>query len=380
MSKTTIIFEKDQIINDLIRIYNIVPSKPLVPIHDYYLFHVVDMHTCHIYASDATMTIRATAQVQADADNFRFCIPAKLFTETVKLLHEPTFTLTVKDNVCQLKSGKSKFKLPTENPDFFVMIEEGAQKSEVSILGLQFKDAFRVASSFINKKQDTALKNVNLSIRDNKLVVIGGQTVCLSKNNIAPHSLTSFEETSIPLGTAKILQTLFQDKDIVDVYHDGRTAMVSNSSLKLIFTLFVGKYPNTSTLFSRDKCQYFRISTSYLLEAVKRVELYSEEGSYQSIFTISAENLSITTDAPESGKAAEEHLEIISPQEFTVALPSNQLIEVLSSLTDQDTLNTESIRFYMPDTPKKPIIITDDSDSPSREFLISPMMINKPKP
>lgn len=372
--KATITFDKEQVVQDLIRAVNIIPKKPLVPINEFYMFHV-QFGTCHIYASDANMTLRVSSVVESDVDDFKFCVPAVLFTDTVKLLREPTFILTVMDKVCQLKSGKSKYKMPTEDANYFVMKEEGNRDSEVSVLGANFKDSFSIATTFIDKKTDNNLKNVNLSIRDNKMVIIGGRTILVTKHNINPHSLTKFEEVSIPYSTATTFQSIFGDKDVIDIHHDGKTAIFDNGNIKLICGTFNGKFPNTKTLFDRTGREYFSVSTSYLLDALKRIILYSPDGIYTAVFHVSKEELLITAEQEEFQKFGEERIEIQSPKDFTVALPAHQVVQVLSSLSEQDTMNTEMIRFYMGKDHKVPVILTDDNDEPSREFLVSPLMI-----
>lgn len=376
--KVTITFDKEQVVQDLIRAVNIIPKKPLVPINEYYMFHV-KFNTCDIYASDPSMTLKCSASVESDVEDFKFCVPAILFTDTVKLLREPTFTLTVMDKVCQLKSGKSKYKMPTEDFNYFVMKEEGDRTSEVSVLGAHFKDSFRIATSFIDKKTDNNLKAVNMSIQNNKLVLIGGRTVLLTKHNLAPHSLTKFDEVNIPYSTAVTIQSIFGDKDIVDIYHDGTTAIFSNGSISLSCSTFANKYPNTKSLLDRTGKQFFTISTSYLLDALKRIILYSPDGIYTVIFHVSADKLIITAEQEEFQKFGEEEIEIVSPRELTVGLPAHKLIQMLSSLTEQDTLNSEMIRVYMGEDHKRPVTFTDDNDIPTREFLVSPLMFLTPK-
>lgn len=376
--KATITFDKEQVVQDLIRAINIIPKKPLVPINEFYMFHV-QLNTCQIYASDANMTLCCQVNVESDVDDFRFCVPAKLFTDTVKLLQEPAFTLTVMDKVCQIKSGKSKYKMPTEYPNYFNTMSEGDRTSEVSVLGAHFKDSFAIATSFIDKKTDNNLKSVNLSIKDKKLTVIGGRTILVTKHNLSPHSLSDFKPISIPYSTAQVFDSIFGDKDVIDIFHDGKTVIFDNGSLRLISKTFDGKYPNTEKLFNREGKQYFTISTSYLLAALRRIVLYSPDGIYTAIFHISGEELLITAEQEEFQKFGEERIEIKSPKPFTVALPAHQVIQMLASLSEQDTLNTETMRFYMADDHSMPVIMTDDADEPAREFLISPLMITKKK-
>lgn len=377
--KITITFDKEQIVQQVIRLINIVPKKPVLPIQEFYMFEIADMHTCHIYASESNMTMRCTAQVQADSDNVKFCIPAKLFTDTVKLFHEPTFTLTLLEKVCQVKSGKSKYKMNIEDGVYFPIINEGSSINEVALRGDHFKDAMGTVVSFINKKVDNQLRNVPIYLKDNKLVIAGGENIVINRHNLMPHSVTSFKPCYVPFDTANTIKFLFGDKDIVDIYHDEKTIVFDNGSFRLACNGYSGKYPNIDKYFSYKEMPFFKISTSYFLDALNRILLYSPDGVFSVVMHVKEDSLTLTTEN-DIGNAGEDVLEISGGKEFAIGMNCHKLIQVLGSLVAGDDTKTEFVRIYLPDVHSKPIFLTDDNDSPAKEFLIATMMINLNKP
>ncbi len=377
--KITITFDKEQVVQHVIRLINIVPNKPQVPMHEFYLFDLQDMQTCHIYASESNMTMRCTANVQADSDGIKFCIPAKLFTETVNLLHEPAFTITILDKVLQLKSGKSKYKMGIEDGVYFPLIEEGNPVNEVAIRGDHFKEAISTVTSFINKKVDNQLRNVPIYLLGNKVVIGGGDSVVINRHNIMPHSVTSFKTCYIPFDTANILKFIFNDKDIIDIFHDEKTIMFDNGNFRLTCNGYSGKYPNIDKYFTYKEFGYFKVSVSYLQEALKRILLYSADGVFSVMLKLTEDTLTLTSEN-DIGHAGEDVLEITGGKEFFVGLNCHKLIQILSSMNTSDENKTEFVRIYLQDVHSKPVFLTDDNDSPIKEFLLSPLMIkNNPK-
>lgn len=272
--------DRELLLNKLNKVYKFVPSKSIIPALDNIKFEVKG-NTMSITAFNGEIQCKLSCSVDCKESGF-FCLPAKLFVSTVRLLRENELTLTVGEKKTTIKCGKSTYNIAVNvNADEFPFASFKDHKDEVTMLQSAFSDFASKTSAFAG---DDGLRpwmaGMNMSFNDKKeMVFVAATGFVMCKTVVPVISVGKWDNVTIPVTSVKKVCELC-NKGEVNILSNGSAVMFSSAAnsdeeFEVIATCINENYPQTDFLFNAERNSHFLMNVSEVIDSVNRVDLYA---------------------------------------------------------------------------------------------------------
>lgn len=365
-------------INKMVRF---TPSKTVLPAFDNFKLTVANGNM-EIIAADANMQCKMNCPVTGN-DSFSICVPARILVKTIGLFRENEVILTLKsENKIELKSGKAKYNITMDCfPKDYPKMEMGSVASEIAISQFMLKASLKSAQKFVNDGgPQTNLSGINIAEVDNRIVFTGADQRTMFRASISPISIGHWDPIIIHTETAANVMTLLEDNGEIGIVHSADrirffTAPESPDYFEVTSTTSTSKFPNSERLFNDCAPGHYVINTAELLDAVKRLKLYSGESETPSVTfsVISESELELTSQDLNFGKSGQEGISFknVGAPEIKKTLSADFLTKILS------IVDTNEVRLHFEEANNKPLFIipnTATNEENIYSFLLVSML------
>lgn len=116
-------FDRETLLGRLKILSTILPKKPVLQAYSQFLFNVKG-GVAWITSTDGSKQVTVSCDTQKHEGDCMFTIPGRLLISTLDLLLDSEIKLTVKDSLVRLKSGKSDYKMDSEDGTVYPLIPE----------------------------------------------------------------------------------------------------------------------------------------------------------------------------------------------------------------------------------------------------------------
>lgn len=374
--------DREHLADKLKKVIKFVPSKSIIPAQDNFKFTVTD-NSMEIVGADSQCQIKMYMPVKSD-NNGSFCLPAKLFLNTINLFRENEVLITKKsDTVIEIKNGKSKCKITVDcMPDDFPMMPIHETKHELSILQINLKTGIKFAEKFIDDEKSARIgaAGINIDKVNNRMVFTGLVDHLMCRVNVAPLSIGSWDENIVmPSETASKMLSILSDNGEVTMCHSkDRMIFFADDTIErfeIISTSVNTKFPNSERLFEYKGEDFIVINTLEFKDSFSRLRLYSGEFDkdkrvFMEIKEGAPEELLLTASDSLKGKDGEEAISITNHNGKTLnkQFSSGSMLKILANIEDSDLL------FFFNDSDKIACFVEPKVDGKENNFnfLIAP--------
>jgi len=352
-------------------------KKESLPITVMFLCEI-ENEVMSITATDVERRIRVQLPVRSK-DNFKFCAPGRLLTNTIELCREPEtqFTLKVKDKsfVVEVKSGKNKYVLNGFDPEDFPRQSMSNCDSEITLQSSEFRKSLRMAENLVDKNEGREqLRGLHITEKNKNIEIVSATGFYLGKFRHSPRAIKSWAACTITPAMAKMIREAFGDKEVIDVMHNGKMLFVKSDNTMVCGMLLDQKYPDTDPFFNNKEFDTeTELSTMEMLDAAKRLSLYSsDESPYIDMVSVTGSPNEILVTAVDEafGNSGEEVIHSSNVINIDTRFNS-KFVDSIISLIDEPTF-----KFFYSDTRKMAYIcptLTTDQEL-DREFVIMRIM------
>lgn len=348
-------------------------KKALIPAFENVKIDIVgDVATFTSCNGNAQLIVKCSCK---SAEDFSFCISAKLFLKTVSYLSENNVNITIKDeNKAQITSGKSRSTISLDcAPKDYQLMSHGNLTSELNINEFYLKKAFKSANKFADDS-GTNVSCINLNLVDNKIVFTSRTKAQLVRIAITPISIVSWSSISIYPEVADTLCSMLGDNGEVTVSHCGdKIAFFRNSEdvhndFSVTATTPTAKYPDTEALIKSAVCSTkILVNTVEFRAAVKRLQLYVDIARIISIELMPSGEVSMRAENSLVSSSCEEDITCLS-KVGTHNLKKNFNVEFIIQILSEIEENECWISFDE-DTKFPTYIIPHEALDKNAEFL-----------
>jgi len=242
--------------------------------------------TSHVYfeATNDNVTIKATdgeIGLVINSDNMmiehegKFTANGKKLLDIVRILKNEEITLELFENNLNIKQNKSKFKLPTFNPQNYPSFPLIENKPQIKLDSINLiKGLKKISSAIDNNNPKFELNGALLDIRSNETKLVGTDTRRLS---IAALSSQNEHEFSLIIPKKAILeiQKLFMDQ--INIYYDDTNLIITNENYYFFSRLINGNYPDYQRIIPNESKINISLPKKEMLEAIKMITTISQE-------------------------------------------------------------------------------------------------------
>lgn len=364
------ITDTTEILSKLLIAIKTISSKNTTPILDNFKIEIGDQGMLAT-ASDLETTISTVIQIlDADVEG-SFCVPAKLFIDTLKELPDMPLTFESADNVLTIKSDKGKFCIPIQSSKEYPTLKDLNDEcshceieSKILLGGIK-GTAFAVA----NDELRPVMNGIFIELSD-KITFVASDAHKLVE--IIEHCTeSSYGSFILPSKAASILNNILEKYDgTVYLSFDQSNAKVELPNFSLNFRLIEGEYPKYKNILPTGNDKVATANRSQLIKVLKRVSVFSNQASNLVKLNFTQDSLKISAQDIDYSISAYESLSIdYSSEDIEIGFKSSYLIEILSSL------KSEQVQIKLSTTNTAGLIVPV-SDEVGVTALLMPMMVS----
>jgi DNA polymerase-3 subunit beta len=330
-------FDREYLLDKIKKVYKFIPSNTVIPAQENIKF-TVKGEEMEMVGGDAQCQIKMFCKVKSSED-ISFCLPATLLMKTIDLLveNELTFTLKGEDKI-EIKSGKSKYNISSwcKAEDYPMMpMARLSDESEFIMYQHDLRTGIRMSKKFIDN-MDTNVSNqgININNINNKIIFTALDRKSMGRTETSPVSIGAwFNNFILPKDSANKIASLLNDTGEIVICH-GKDKMIlftddTVEKFEIITTSMTTAFPDSEMLFRKKKDECIILNTSEFRNAIKRLKLYSEDGSIK-LFSMSFDGNETVTMTSSNSAYQKDGEEVITVK--------NSGLEALSRGFDSDNI------------------------------------------
>jgi len=289
------------------------------------------------------LEIAITTSIPAEIKNEgSLTIPAKLFTSYVGLLPDGEISLGSEGGLdLTVKAAKSQTRVKGISADEFPLIPQVKKELSLEISSADLLEAIsQVAFASARDMVRPVLAGVNLIADKKEIRLAATDSYRLSEKIIKPLKAPENPiSVIIPARTVMELSRILEKKkDPVTLDISGSQILFLYKNIELASRLIEGSFPEYGQIIPKSHKTQISVSTSELQQAVKRVSLFTKEGSGVRLEVSGDKKLMISSDASQVGEEKAELTASIAGSENIIALNAGYLLEALGAFDTSEVV------------------------------------------
>ena len=258
----------------LINLQPFLEKKDASQITSHIYFEAVN-DTCTIKATDGEIGLIINSNNMIIEHEGNFTVNGKKFLDIVRILKDEEIILEKLENNLNIKQNKTKFKLPTFNPENYPTFPLIDNKSQIILDSIHLIKGFKKISSAIdNNNPKFELNGALLNIKKNTTQLVGTDTRRLAVVSIESQNKDEFS-LIIPKKAILEIQKLFMEK--INIYYDETNLIIQNNNYYFFTRLINGNYPDYARIIPSSNKITIQLPKKEMLDSIKMITPISQE-------------------------------------------------------------------------------------------------------
>jgi len=333
---------KEQIINGLQAVQNVVSTRTTLPILSNVLLRA-DNDRLELTATDLDVTISCAVEAKVKKPGAS-TVPVKRLFGIVRELSNSEMDVEVDEkHACTIRSGPSFYKINGLSADEFPPMPKFKEDKKVvlpqeTVKGMMKKTSFAISTD----ESRYVLNGIFLSLKDHKMTMVAtdGRRLALVDEEV-DIAEQSHGEFIVPAKTVNELNRLLQDKGELELRYAENQASFTlkdekGSSVLIVTKLIEGNYPNYRQVIPAETKERVPLVREEFLHALRRAEIMTSEKSNSVKLSFGKNKLEITANSPEVGEAKESLAVNYKGAEIAIAFNPKYMIDPLNALPNDE--------------------------------------------
>lgn len=364
------------LLSHLQTIGRVIASKNSIPILDCFLFEL-NGNRLMITAADNETRMSTTIDVNDVEGRGIFAIPSKNLLDSLKELPEQPIIFEIDDSTLEMfiyyENGKYNFigqkgeEYPLAKP-----LSDEAAKLNISAEDL-LTGITRTLFATADDELRPVMNGIYFDISDENITFVAsdGHKLVRFKNLGA----TGNERASfiLPKKPANLLKTVLpRESGNVNIGFDDNNAYVTMENMLIISRLIEGRYPNYNGVIPQDNPYKVRIDRLHLLNALKRVSVFSNPTSSLVKLNVSENSIFISAQDIDFSTSAEETVTCtFDGDPISIGFKGTYLIEILNNIPSSEVI------LELADPSRAGLVLPEENEADEDLLmLLMPMMLN----
>lgn len=367
------IVSTSSLLKHLTTLNGVVPSNPIVPILDNFLFEI-SKSKLSITASDLKTSMVSRLSVEADEDG-SIAIPARMLVDTLKNLPEQpvTFNIDFQSYTVEISSDNGKYKLAGENAADFPRVPELGKTDTLEIPS----DVLAAAVGYTlfatsTDEMKPAMNGVYFEFTENFTNFVASDShrlIRYKRMDLTPSCDATMIIDRKALGLLK--NALPGTRDTVRLEFNPSNAVFSIGETELICRLIDERFPEYQNVIPLNNENLITVDRKELIGCLKRSVIYANRSTNQVRFRITGNELRINAeDLDFSNEASERLFCDHDGEDIEIGFNARFLIEILNNMP------SDKIVFQL-SQPNRAGLIVPEENGQDEELLmlIMPIML-----
>jgi len=333
---------KEQIINGLQAVQNVVSTRTTLPILSNVLLRA-ENDRLGFTATDLDVTIVCAVEAKVKEPGAS-TVPVKKLFGIVREMTNLEIELEVDEkNVCSLHSGASFYKIHGRSADEFPPLQQFKEEKKVVLQQETLKNMMKKTSFAMSTDESRyVLNGLFISLKEHKLTMVAtdGRRLALVDEEL-DISEQSQGEFIVPAKTVNELNRLLQDKGDVELRYAENQASFTlkddkGSTVLIVTKLIEGNYPNYRQVIPAETKERVALPREEFLHALRRAEIMTTEKSNSVKLNFAKNKLEITANSPEVGEAKESLAINYKGRDMAIAFNPKYVIDPLNALPNDE--------------------------------------------
>jgi DNA polymerase-3 subunit beta len=354
-----------------------VPSKSTMPILECVLFERQG-NTLRMSATDLEISIMQTVSVQFEKngtpDSTPIAVPAQRLLDTLRALPDLPIEFSADgDFEIRMETDQGHYKMVGHDGEDYPELPDLEGQHEINVEGGLLggaidKTAFAVSQDALRP----AMMGVyfQMSEDDTRVVATDGHRLV----RLDLPDLTAGEEVNfiVPEEATKHVGRIVEDDEVCTIRVDEGHVAFDFKNARVLARLIDETYPNYEAVIPDENDRTLTVNREDMLNAVKRVGLYSSSMTNQIRLDITSDTVTISAEDVERSSEAEETIRCdYDSEEMEIGFNSEYLTEVLSNVTSDEVIFELS-------SPNRAGIVLPQEQAEGEDILmlIMPVMLN----
>ncbi len=333
---------KDQILNGLQSVQNVVSTRTTLPILSNVLMRASEGRV-EFTATDLDVTVSCSVEAAVQKAGAT-TIPVKKLFGIIRELTSPEIEIETDDkNVTSIRAGSSFFKIRGLAAEEFPPLPKFKEDKRITVPQEKFRSMLKKTAFAISTDESRyVLNGIYLSLKDHKITMVAtdGRRLALvdEETDIAEKSQGEF---IIPSKAVNELSRLLGDKGVVDLNFSENQASFTLKSEKgpgvlIISKLIEGNYPNYRQVIPAETKERIALPREEFLHALRRAEIMTSDKQNSVKMAFVKNQLAITANSPDVGEARETMSVNYKGKDLAIAFNPAYLIDPLNALSEDE--------------------------------------------
>jgi DNA polymerase-3 subunit beta len=323
----------------------------------------------HLQAKNRKLIVKGTnleqyttfildAEVEEDGE---VCIFGKTIDNIVKVLPDKTVELSLDKEKLKVKSGKTKYNIPTISTEDFPVFTEMPEKT-LSVMAHQIVNGLEKTIYASSKERDT-LKGIFIETFSNEIRFVATDGHRLALNKIELEEEPNTIGVIIPEKAALIVKSILKEseEELIDIATNGNSLFLRGENFIFETRILDYAFPNYKEIIDNfiNSIEYqLIIKKDELEETIRRIAIADEDTIKRVVIEVKNDKMIVRLPIDHETKAEEEiELQENTEIETKVAFNSEYILDAIRSK------DTEEIIFKFKDNNSPAIVLNQDNTS-----------------
>ncbi len=337
---------KDQLLNGLQAVQNVVSSRTTLPVLSNVLIQAGE-NRLDLTATDLDVTICCTVEASVQKTGAT-TIPVKRLFSIVRELGAVEIEVEVDEkNGFRVRAGNSYYRINGLAAEEFPPLPKFAECRTLTVPQEKLRSMLRRTGFAVSTDETRyVLNGIFFSLREHKITLVAtdGRRLALTDEEVEVNEQNQVDFI-VPTKAINELTRLLQPAGEVQIQVTENQASFrlkpeTGHPLLLVTKLVEGNYPDYRRVIPGEAEERIPLLREELLQALRRAEIMTSDKSNSVKLTFTKNNLAITANTPEVGEARESLAINYKGKDLAVAFNPTYLMDSLKAL-DQDEVFLE---------------------------------------
>ena len=356
-------------------IHSIVPSNPMLPVLENFLFE----------AQDGKLTVTASnSQTRASIDmdvtteeNGEICIPAKMLMDTLKNLAEQPISISIANqdtNLVEIKAGEGVYKLAGDSADDFPPKAEIKDSKSIVLNSETLGDALTYTLFCASSDEmKPAMNGLLFQLRKDHINFVASDGHRLSRYRKSGLECAYEDDFIIDHKSLHILKNMLPKSTDIDVEYTDSNIIFRFNNYVIYCRLIDEKFPEYENVIPANNDIKTYVDREDMLKSLRRAIIYANKTTYQIKMSIKEDSLQLSSEDVHFSNEAVETLSCMHEGDaITIGFNARFVVDTISSFRD------ETVAFKFSDPSSGAIISPKEiEDGEDLIVLIMPIILNR---
>jgi DNA polymerase-3 subunit beta len=369
------------LLSHLQAISRVINNKNSLPILDNFLLQIVG-NTLTMTASDIETTLITSMEIENAEGEGKVAVASRLLLDTLREFPEQPLTFTINESnlAMVIYSSNGSYNFIGQNGDEYPRLPQIQENARVLTLPVSQLSAGISKTLFCTAEDELrpVMNGIFFDIMRDNLTMVATDAHKLVRFKTTHTSITLGEEEEnvnfiLPKKPANMLKNILpKESGEVEIKFDSKNAYFKLSNYTMICRQVEGRFPNYNGVIPKANLYKIIIDRLSLLNALKRVSVFSNQGSNLIKLDFSENQIHISAQDIDFSISAEETINCqFDGDPIKIGFKSAFLIEILNNI------NASDIFLEMTDPSRAGLILPFENEANEEILmLLMPMLLN----